>query len=80
MNDRNKDGKLRFSEFANAISPLDRLSADALNRRSSNHRDPRPFSSMTMTIFEDTLKKILISLGSYNEMNKRLREKPAFFI
>lgn len=31
--DRNKDGKLRFSEFADAISPLDRLAADALNRR-----------------------------------------------
>lgn len=56
------------------------MSADALNRRQSNHRDPRPFSSLTMQMFEDTLRKILRTFGCENDMNRRLREKPAFFI
>lgn len=79
-NDKNKDGKLTFSEFADSIAPLDRMANDALNRRQSNYRDPRPFSAMTMGIFEDTLRKVLRTFGAVNDMNRRLREKPAFFI
>ena len=33
-----------------------------------------------MQMFEDTLRKILRTFGSENDMNRRLREKPAFFI
>lgn len=78
--DKNRDGKLRFSEFADAIAPKDRMAADALNRRQSNYRDPRPFSSLTMDMFERTFRTIFNGFAAQNDMNRRLREKPAFFI
>jgi Ca2+-binding EF-hand superfamily protein len=78
--DRNQDGKLSFSEFADAIAPHDRHASDSLNRKQANYpREPR-FSYSTQNSFEETLKKVFRNFGAQNDMNKRLREKPAFFI
>ena len=78
--DRNQDGKLTFSEFADVIQPLDRSAADALNRRNSNYRDPRPFSPMTTDLFESTLRKILRNLGDQASLNRQNYYKPSFSI
>lgn len=71
--DRNQDGKLRFSEWADAFTPLDLHAAGAVNRRQGNYRDPRPFSSLTTGMYDDTIRKILRNLGAQNDLNKRNR-------
>jgi Ca2+-binding EF-hand superfamily protein len=73
--DRNHDGKLRFSEFADSVTPMDRYCVDALNRRTSG-----PIGYTSQDMFTNLLRKIFGSFREANDMNKRLRERPAFFI
>jgi Ca2+-binding EF-hand superfamily protein len=60
--DINNDGKIRFSEFADAFTPKDKIYADHLNNKRSNYQARYPeeaFSVSTKYDFADLIRKML---------------------
>ena len=64
--DLNSDGRIRFSEFAEAFSPKDKIYSDHLNNKRSNYSAKTPeeaFSSITRMEFADMIRKMLRAEG-----------------
>ena len=81
--DTNQDGRLRFSEFADALTPKDRVYANMLNERRSNYNVRNPedaFSYLTKLDFTDLLKKMLRIEGQSEDIRKSVNRRPLFRI
>lgn len=49
--DKDRDGRLRYSEFASAFVPEDKYSASILEKRDANPSG-YPFSNRTLTLYK----------------------------
>ena len=83
--DTDKDGRIRFSEFAEAFLPRDSLSASRLNGRGSNHVRPpfypsrdSCFGAPTSFEFKDLLRTHFRVELAAEDLRQRLRRVPLF--
>ena len=78
--DQNKDGKLRFSEFVNAVMPVDTYYATILNRRNSNFSRVREdcFSYSTRLQFKELMKTHFSVERLAETLRKSLNHDPSF--
>ncbi len=82
--DQNGDGKLKFSEFCNAFTPLDAFSASQLNRRHSTGKNapyfPKDecFSFSTRLAFKD-MWRTHFRIEAREENNRQRQQQRPFF-
>ena len=68
--DKDNDGRLRYSEFADGFLPIDKTYSDHLINKRSNANVKYPddaFSYITKLDFVDTIRKLLKSEGYVEE-------------
>jgi Ca2+-binding EF-hand superfamily protein len=75
--DKNRNGRISFSEFCDAFSPADAYYASMLNRRSSNSAYPA-FSYSTTCDFKEAWRTHFRCEASHERLRQRLRRNPYF--
>ena len=83
--DTDKDGRLRFSEFASAFTPLDFYAASKVNNRGSNNVRPYPardssFEAATRFDFKNLWRTHFKVENAAEYLRKRLRNIPLFSV
>ncbi len=80
--DSNKDGRIRYSEFCNAVVAGDPYYSTIVNRRSSNnirsHFRDDCFTYSTRILYKDLLRAIFESEKSGDYLRHRLVKDPSF--